>query len=120
MFELENSEAGEAAGGRGGKSEANIWLRIAAIAGLTTISVLFVMTCPCDSPWQTPGALALLLVSLAACLGAAFVLFHTRQFLRDSAPILRGAAAVGIAIAVRLVELKLAINCVAWLAAHPK
>jgi hypothetical protein len=116
MFDFENSEAGDAAGKTRGQSHAGIWFRIAAILGLITASVFFVMVCTCDFPWQTPKALLLLASSLAACLAAAWVLFRIAQFLPNSAPILRAVAAVAVAIAVRLVELKLAIHCVAWLA----
>jgi hypothetical protein len=118
MFDLENSNAGQADGKPSRRSPATIWLRVAAIFGLTSASVFFVMICPCDSPWQTPVALVLLLFSLAACLAAAFVLYRLRQFAGNATSILRGVAAVGVVIVVRFVELKLAIDCVAWLAAR--
>jgi len=97
-----------------------VWLRSLVIAGLITVSVILIMICPCDLPWREPIAPVLLLCSLAACLAAAFVLFHVRQFARNSQPILRAAASIGIVIAVRYVELKLAIDCVAWLAGHSR
>ena len=97
-----------------------ISLRLTAIFGLITASVIFVMVCPCDSPWQKPIALVLLSFSLATCLAAAWVLFGLREFARNSTPILRAVISVGLVIAVRFVELKLAINCVAWLAEHSR
>jgi hypothetical protein len=118
MFDLENSESRQVFGDAKSRSRASVWLQLIAILGLISTSVFFVMICSCDTPWQTPVALALLAFSLVACLAAAFVLFRLRQFLRNSTPILRAVASVGVVIAVRFLELKLAIDCVTWLAQH--
>ena len=120
MFDLENSEPGEAASKPRGRSRTPIFACTAAILGLSTASVFFVMICTCDFPWQTPKALLLLASSLAACLAAAWVLYRIPQFLPNSTPTLRGIAGVAVAIAVRFVELKLAIDCIAWLAARSR
>lgn len=120
ILDSRNAEADPPFGAPKWQSRRRMWLRILASAGLTTLSVFFVMVCPCDFPLQTPIAMILLALSLAACLAAALAIFRTQQFLRASTPILRGVAAVVIAITVRFVGLKLAIDCVAWLAARMK
>jgi hypothetical protein len=120
IFDLESSDAGPAAIEPGKHSSARVALRLLAIFGLITASVLFVMVCPCDMPWRTPAALVLLAFSLVACLAAAWVLYRMRQFAPNAAPLLRGVGAVGLVIAARLAELKLALACVAWLATQSR
>jgi hypothetical protein len=116
IFDLDNPAA-QSPQQRGFRA---IWLQALAIVALTSLSVLFVMICTCDTPWQTPSALVLLALSLAACLGAASVLFRLRPFLPNSTPILRAVASVGVAIIARFLELKFAIDSVAWLAQRPR
>jgi hypothetical protein len=116
IFDLESSGSGQAPDEAGRQSRAGAWLQLIVILSLITVSVLFVMICACDTPWQTPLALVLLAFSLAACLAAAYVLFRVRRFAGNSGPIVRAVASIGVVIAVRYLELKLAIDCVAWLA----
>ena len=119
MFDLEDSRDVESAGRPSVHRRRLAAQRGAAIFALITLSVAFALLCPCDLPWRKPAAVALLSLSLAACLAAAFVLFRMRAFLPDSQQILRALASLGIVIAVRYVALILAINGIARLAERP-
>jgi hypothetical protein len=115
-LDLQSPDPGKTTGEPDKTPTTRVALRLSAIFALITTSVLFVLVCPCDILWRTPKASLLLAFSLVATLAAAFVLYRMRRFAADSTPILRGVASLGIVIAVRFVELKLAIDCVAWLA----
>lgn len=116
MFDLENSRAVQAAGEPSRHRLRVIVLRATVILALISLSVAFVLLCPCDLPFQRSAAIGLLSLSLVTCLAAATVLFRMQAFLPDSRPILRALASVGIVIAIRYVELILAINGIARLA----
>ena len=120
MFDLENSRDVRFADEPTRHHLGRTVLRCGAVMTLVSLSVGFILICSCDLPFQEPASLALLSLSLAACLAAAWVLFRLRAFLPDSQPILRAVTAVGIVIAVRYVELMLVINGIARLAQRPR